>query len=73
MDFSTALLLLKQGHKLRRTSWAEGQYIEIIELPGIQPFLATQPTGDPSKGELPWMFTASSQHVLMEDWEKLAE
>lgn len=67
MDFGEALKLLKQGRKVRRDSWPDGQYIEQAAIPGHAPFLATQPLGP---DELPWMFTPSSQHVLMEDWEE---
>ena len=80
MSFGDALLLLKQGKKLRRRGWnGKGIFIKI-QFPDefskmTHPYIYIDTTGlqttnpDAPKNRVPWL--ASQTDMLAEDWEVL--
>ncbi len=72
MDFSDALLLIKHGEKMRRKTWAGneplvGGYVELLDINhGIAPMLMM---GGFPDGMMRFLFAASQQDILAEDWE----
>ena len=47
MNFSEALILLKQGESIRRSNWSSNEYIfmqngVVYQLPNLQKYMPTQ-------------------------------
>lgn len=73
MDFSSALLLLKQGHRVAREGWnGKGMWLGLERpTPGskmTRPFIYMK---DAQGGFVPWL--ASQTDVLSEDWAVLPD
>jgi len=77
MDFSTALLEMKQGKSVSRGGWYGKHHINIIDTAvqvvegvegglDISPFIAISPQNG---GCVPWL--ASQADLLADDWEVL--
>lgn len=80
MNFGDALVLLKQGKKLRRRGWNGKGIFIMAQFPDkfskmTHPYIYIDTTGlqttnpDAPKDRVPWL--ASQTDMLAEDWEEL--
>lgn len=65
MDFSKALLRMKQGKKVRRNEWPYGDYAFLDESDGILTYYET----DVFNNEQYLCDVLCSEDLLADDWE----